>query len=239
MGIGVKRYFLICLAASFFAGPALAQDEPQADDGVYMRIGGGATFLNDWEQDYVFNPNILFFDPPPRGQRLDLGSGFLAGAAVGFDYADGIRTELEYRYASVSIDSAAVDQFDFMSGFALTPFTPDEDSIDAHFVFTNFYFDFHNNSPLTPFIGGGVGGAFVSNESGERDAALAYQGRAGVSLALGGGFSADLEYIFTRTNKLAYGPRVEDFMETAPFGPAVIGERYQASSAMLSLRKFF
>ena len=155
-----------------------------------------------------------------------------------FDYADGIRTELEYRYAKSDVDLVTpIGGFSESSG-PLAPYDPDAE-IKAHFLMTNFFFDFANSSPLTPFIGGGVGGAFVSNENAERDAALAYQGRAGVSLEMGTGFTADFEYIYLRTNELEFGPSADEFTAEGPFGRAATGDRYQSSSVMVSLRRRF
>lgn len=221
-------------ALSLVAGAALAQDEETARDGAYARVGAGATLLDNWEQDYAFNPALVFVAPPPTGQTVQNGEGFLAAFALGFDYADGIRTELEYRYASTGVDAVVVDE---AAGPA--PITTANDHVNAHFLMSNFYFDFANDSRLTPFIGGGVGGAFVENEAGLSDAALAYQGRAGVSVEISGGFSADLEYVFLRTNRLAFGPDPEDFAPEGPYDTAVGGDRYQSSSAMVSLRKRF
>ncbi|MEO1135586.1 MAG: P44/Msp2 family outer membrane protein [Pseudomonadota bacterium] len=213
---------------------AIAQDEA-INDGMYVRAGVGVSFVNDFNQEFVYNPDAVFAMTPPVGQTIENDTGFLAAFALGFDYTEGIRTELEYRYASSGIDSVTLD--DPLNG--PTASTPINDDIVSHFLMTNFYFDFYNSSPLTPFIGGGVGGAFVENESAQRDAALALQGRAGVSLAVGGGFSADLEYIYLRTNELAFGPKVDDFEPGGPAGPAVVDERYEASSIMMSLRKQF
>lgn len=230
----MKAAFALSVSAfSLIAGAASAQDEAPRD-GVYARVGAGATFLKDWEQDYAFNPDLVFIAPPPTGQTVANGEGLLLAAALGFDYADGIRTELEYRYARTAIDGVVIDD-----PAGPVAGAPTRDDNKAHLLMTNFYFDFHNDSFLTPFIGGGVGGAFVENELARRDAALAYQGRAGVSAALGGGFSADMEYVFLRTNKLAYGPDPEDFTPQGPFETAVGGDRYQSSSVMMSLRKQF
>jgi len=235
----VKRFVAVLGGgvALSFAGGALAQDggaqDEAIDDGLYVRIAAGASFVSDWEQDFTFNPSLVFAGGPPNGQNLSLDEGVTFGGALGFDYADGIRTELEYRYASTDIESVTT-----LGGPAPGAAVPSDEDISAHLLMANFYFDFTNDSPLTPFIGGGVGGAFVTNENGGRDAALAYQGRAGVSLAMGGGFSADMEYIYLRTNKLVYGPADEGFTSAGP--PVRIdGDRYQSSSVMLSLRKQF
>lgn len=214
---------------------ASAQDDAVSAGSVYARIGGGVGFVSDWEQDFTYNPDTVFADTPPTGQSVETDTGYLGVFALGFDYADGIRTELEYKYASAGVDGVTLD--DPVDG--PTPASPVNDDIAGHFLMANFYFDFANESPLTPFIGGGVGGAFIENESAERDAALALQGRAGVSLAMGGGFSTDLEYVYLRTNELEFGPSVDDFEPGGPAGPAITGDRYQASSVMVSLRKSF
>jgi len=213
-------------------GAAFAQEAAPAEDGGYIRIGGGVSFLNDWDQDFAYNPAQMFIVAPPTGQTIANSEGFLAGAALGFDYADGIRTELEYRYASTGIDSVTLDD----PGGPVAG-SPINDHIGAHFIMSNFYFDFYNDTALTPFIGGGVGGAFITNENGYRDAALAYQGRAGVAIAMGGGFSADIEYIYVRTQLMEFGPHLNDFTPTGPFEINISGERYRSSSVMLSFRK--
>ncbi len=217
-------------AAASTAGAAMAQDEP-AVDGAYVRLGVGAAFVGDWEQDLAYNPTVAFVTPPAAGQTVDNGRAMTFAGALGFDYADGIRTELEYRYASTPVAS--------VTPAGGVPTAPANEDVTAHFLMTNFFFDFANSSPLTPFIGGGVGGAFVSNEMKERDAALALQGRAGVSLAMGTVFTADLEYIYLRTNDLDFGPSADEFILGGPLGPAISGDRYQASSVMVSLRRRF
>jgi opacity protein-like surface antigen len=230
----VKRVVAYLAGMLVCGSAALAQDDAAAD-GVYVRIGGGVSFASDWAQDYTYNPDVAFAVAPPTGQTVANGDGYVIGGAIGFDYADGIRTELEYRYASTSIDAVTIN--DPLLGPTLA--TPVTDDINVHFLMSNFYFDRTNNSRFTPFIGGGVGGAFVENETGARDAALAYQGRAGISFAVGGGFSLDTEYIYLRTSKLSYGPHDEDFTPTGPIGPRIDGDRYEASNVMMSVRKQF
>lgn len=219
-------------------GGAWAQDAPK--DGFYIRAGAGLSFVGNLEQEFTHNPFVVSIVTPPSGQTIESDAGFVASAALGFDYADGIRTELEYRYTSNGVETITpIGGFDPAIG--PDPFPPrgSDDDANGHFVLSNFYYDFRSASRFTPFIGLGVGGAFVSVEGGERDAALAYQGRAGVSYAFNNGFSADVEYIYLRTNRLRYGPNPEDFSATGPFDTAVDGDRYQSSSVMISLRKQF
>ena len=217
-----------------FAGVSAAAAQEAPDDGVYLRAGAGVTFVEDFDQDVTFSPFLAFVAPPSTGQTLTTDAGFIASGAIGFDYADGIRTELEYRYDTVEIDTIT------RTGGFLDPtvISSPNDDINAQFILTNFYYDFRNASRLTPFIGLGVGGAFVENEFGDRDAALAYQGRAGVSLALNSGFSIDAEYIYLRTNDLVYGPADDEFELNGP-GIRIDDDGYVSSSALVSLRKQF
>jgi len=228
-------------------GSVLAQDAPR-EDGLYYRVGVGATSVSDWAQDLTFNPSLGGVVPCsgscpvvptslPVGNLVTNGEGFVAGAAIGFDYADGIRTELEYRYASSTIEG--VTQTAPAGAVSVLALPPVQDRAGAHFIMANFFFDIYNDSPITPFLGGGVGGALVSNQYGDQDAALAYQGRAGLSFAVGGGFSADLEYIYTRTNKLVFGPGLDALPATPPILPNVSGDYYESSSVMISMRKPF
>lgn len=222
------------LAGAFFmvSSPALAQDEVLKDS-IYLRIGGGVSFVSEMDQDITPPSGValcLAIGCNPDRRVTDFDNGYFVGAALGFDYADGIRTELEYRYASADVDSVAV----YEGAVEVAPAGVGDEAV-LHFLMSNFYFDFANSSALTPFIGGGVGGAFMENDLGQRDAALAYQGRAGVSLGLGGGFLADVEYIYTRTNNFVF----DEPPSGAALAATLSGDRYAASNVMVSLRKNF
>lgn len=228
----MKQFGVLAAASvAVFSGAAMAQEDT-AGDGAYIRIGAGATFASDLEQDLTYNPNQVF--PAvvlPAGQSVENGAGFIAAAALGFNYTEGIRTELEYRYAKTSID-AVTPEDRFGIGASVN------DDLKAQFILSNFYFDLNNGTRFTPFIGGGVGGAFVENENGDRDAALAYQGRAGASYDLGGGLSADVEYVYLRTNDLVYGPNDDDFTQDSA-SVRLDGDHYASSSVTVSFRKQF
>ncbi len=227
--------FLAIASAALMTGAAEAQDDDAALGSVYVRAGAGYTFVNNWDQDFTYNPDAVFVMPPPTGQTIENGDGVIFTGALGFDYADGIRTELEYRYAATEFDSVTLADPMLGPVAAVTA----NDDIKGHFLMSNFYFDFNNASRFTPFIGGGVGGAFMENENGQRDAALALQARAGVSYELSSGFLADVEYVYLRTNELSFGPDIDDFEPSGPVGPNIGDDRYQASSVMMSLRKHF
>ncbi|NNL87603.1 MAG: outer membrane beta-barrel protein [Marinicaulis sp.] len=234
----MRKLSALFLGATALAGPGFistvaAQEGANAvvDDHAYFRIGGGVSWVSDWDE--VVAPGVatcLAIGCNPERQLIALSEGYTASAAIGFDYADGIRTELEYRFSSSAIESRSL----FESGSEVD--TTIDNDIAAHFVMSNFYFDLHNSSRLTPYLGGGVGGAFANSDIDDRDAALAWQARGGVSLAMGGGFSADLEYNYIQSNPLFDDP--DDITPSTAVATRE-GSRYKSSSVLLSVRKAF
>ncbi len=224
---------LTSLLSLFFAHGALAQEDT-IEDGMYVRVGAGAAFVSDLEQDFVYNPASPPGGAAATGQTVAVSESMTFAAAIGFDYDDGIRTELEYRYANTDIDSVTP-----IGGPAAGVAAVSDEQLQSHLVMANFYFDFANSSPLTPFIGGGIGGAFVSNERDQSDAALAYQGRAGVSYDAGAGVSVSAEYIYARSRDLVFGPNDDAFAEGDPRPFRLEGANFVSSSVMLSVRKRF
>ncbi len=130
----------------------------------------------------------------------------------------------------------SVDAVVYLGGAA--PGTPVvNDDVKAQALMSNVYFDLVNSSMFTPFIGVGVGGARVENEIGERDAAFAYQGRAGVEVALGRKLSVGAEYVYFRTLDISYGPK--DFAASGAAGPRTDGDPFVSSSVMGTVRLVF
>ena len=222
------------------AAPALADDA--ADDrGLYLKFGAGASFANDLEQDLSYDPRIASIVTPPSSRETAFDPGVTYAAAVGFHYPLGTRTELEYRHERPNLTSVVE-----RGGFSPVDgaFDRDVDARDgatAQLLMSNFYKDFDNDSAFTPYLGAGVGGAFVSNGLGERDAEFAWQVKAGVGVDLGEGLFLDVEYAFARSGELEYGPKFDDFDADTPISDrvAATGERYQSSTFLVALRKEF
>jgi len=223
------------LSAVAFAGAAAAQDDDATAErkaGVYVRLGAGVNFARDLDQDLTYNPSTIFAVTPPTRKATDVGSGGAYAAAIGFQYPGRTRTELEYRRLGADIDATT-----FSGGFNPPATFSLDENLRVQTLMSNVYFDITNASRLTPYVGVGVGGAWVRNELDERDAAFAYQGRAGVELALGGGLSVGAEYVYLRTLDIAFGPK--EFEPTGPVGPQADGAPYVSSSIMATLRKTF
>ncbi len=132
-----------------------------------------------------FTPKILYshqmigdFQARESFPGFTIGSGQYSGSsqsddayggglAVGYDFgATGalpVRAELEYLLRSRSSTqyptktTANVDPFNYMD-------TSYEAYATAQTVFANLYYDFRNDTAFTPYIGAGLGGAYVKGE---------------------------------------------------------------------------
>ena len=234
----LKHAIVACAAPALLIGAASAQDdfdtgaEETSGARLYARLGGGINFGASLDQDVAIDPTAAIATPA-NGLSTDLGSGFQGTAALGFVYPAGTRTELEYRYASLSTDALALTP---AAGGGLDIAEPDR--LSAHFLMSNVYYDFRNESALTPFIGVGVGGAFVTDSFGQRDAAFAWQARAGLALALSDALSVDVEYLYAVTRDLRFGS--DEFIDDAAVEPARLdGDALSGSSVMASVRIVF
>lgn len=199
--------------------------------GVYLRGAAGIGFAEGLDQDLSYNPAVAFPAPPASTKTTDLGEGLALSAAIGFQYAR-TRTELEYRRMTPKVDAMA-----YGGGAPLTPPVAPDDRLTVQALMSNVYFDFASKSRFTPYVGVGVGGARVENEVGERDAAFAFQGRAGVEVAISDRLSIGAEYVYFRTLDLRYGPK--EFTPTGPIGPATDGDAFASSSVMGTVRVVF
>lgn len=225
----MQRLFF-CALSALAPVAAVAQEDGGRATGVYLRGGAGVAFGETLNQNLSYNPDVVFVTPPATSKSTEIGDGFAAAAAIGFQYSK-TRTELEYRRMEMSVDGVAY------AGGAAPGTAVANDDIVAQALMSNVYFDFPNKSAFTPFIGAGVGGARVENELGERDAAFAYQGRAGVEAALSEWFSIGAEYVYFRTLDVKYGPK--EFEPAGPAGPRTDGDPFVSSSVMGTVRVLF
>ncbi|HXI87467.1 MAG TPA: outer membrane beta-barrel protein [Parvularculaceae bacterium] len=233
----MRCHFMAAAGCVMFlvSSAALAQDG--ALSGFYARLEGGVSFPEKLTQDLTFNPSVAFPIAPPATQTVDARTGYAAGGAIGRRLGNGFKAELEYRFQSSKIDSVVLNGGAVVSG----PIFPNV-SLAAHFLMPNLIYEFRNSSPLTPFIGVGVGGARIRSSLGAGNAAdtdftLAYQGRAGLAFAVGEATRLGVEYVYVRSGELHYGPR--NFTPTGSIGPQISGASFAASTVLISFEKAF
>lgn len=178
------------LIAAIFATPALA--ERGGESAWYGELRGGTVFAQDSDLD------IPGFDA-----SISSETGWMVEGATGFAHGSGLRGELALGYRSNDLDKFK------LSGFGSADINGD---IWAVTTMVNGYYDLHLDrmgldgmfwSRFTPFVGGGVGAAFVEVDvdgvgDGD-DISFAYQGLGGFSYAFSSQWNGTLSYSYLST----------------------------------------
>jgi OOP family OmpA-OmpF porin len=162
--------------------PALSQST-----GFYVKgdVGGNITQDADLKE---------FFGPVAPGSKVKFDPGFRAGLTGGYQFIDWFAAEVEVGYMENRIDSITGADRVHDAWFGNVPFL------------VNGKFQYPNSSPLTPYIGAGVGfsEAFISvgqiaiggtSLHGDiNDTVFAWQGFAGLRYRLNDRMGLSLEY---------------------------------------------
>lgn len=173
---------------SLAAAAALALPDPAIAESVgpYFGINTGFHFLQDADLSGSGIANTVEFDP-----------GWLVGGAVGYGFGNGIRTELEVAFARAGVGSISGSGASGSGGAA-----------SALSGMGNVFYDFDTGTPITPYVGGGLGVARVAyggvsrvanSRIADQDNVFAYQGVAGVGYRVNEnlGLFADYRYFAT------------------------------------------
>ncbi len=129
-------------------------DQPADNSGVYLSVFGGVLFEDDFDSGIVNGPAA------GANYDIDLDTGFLIGAAVGFEFeqvATALTPRLELELSYRSLDVGTVNFSGNGAGAELNV-SGDVDSVS---LFTNALVDFDTGSRFTPYVGVGLGVAFV------------------------------------------------------------------------------
>ncbi|MEQ8665466.1 MAG: OmpA family protein [Rhodospirillales bacterium] len=210
-----SRYIPITSAflLSFSPTVSLADDGTMAGAGFYIDLGTGALLLGDSD-----------LDGGGIDTDVDFETGYAFRSAVGHAYDSGWRAEVEVGYRENGVDSIGSS-----SG------TGDAKALSG---MINGYYDFRNDSALTPYVGLGLGLAQVEADgyspvSGstidDDDLVYAYQGILGASWSLTDALALTADYRYLAT---------DDVSLTTASGTNVDGE-YRSHAVFLGLRISF
>jgi len=167
--------------------------------GPYISGQLGAAFLTDSD---LTNPAV------PATGTIGFKPGFVANLAGGYNFGM-FRIEGEIGYKINDIDKVSV-----CSGGHCASAVTISGNASALTYLGNFYIDFVNNSPVTPYISGGMGMAtfyikdFVidgTRISDNDDTVFAYQVGAGVAYNINQHMAIDLKYRYFATADLEFG----------------------------------
>ncbi|MEG6502274.1 MULTISPECIES: outer membrane protein [unclassified Desulfovibrio] len=185
-----KRIFLAVALTVALAVPAFAQNS-----GFYL----GLKFIDSIQStgNVSTSKGANLFDTGEYSQNTVGG-----GAFVGYDFYPAndipLRTEIEY-----AIRTNSETDWDGKHGLDATL----KGRWNLQTLFLNLYWDFHNDTAFTPYIGGGLGMGFIesrykveglgySGSSTDYNTVFAWNAGAGVSYAFTDTISADLAYRF-------------------------------------------
>lgn len=173
------------IAAGLVAGLCTAASA-QTTDGLYVGAEAGVNFV----------PKIKY-NATVDSWRQNQDPGFAIAGQVGYGFGN-IRLEGEVSWRQNEVSK-------FMNYFG----TQDPDgNLNALSVMGNVYYDFHNDSRWTPYVGAGFGGINVSADNikasgipvtNDHQMVPGYQGIAGVQYAVNDQLSLKADYHFVHT----------------------------------------
>lgn len=195
----MKRALVAIAILSTLAVPAISP-AASAYPGGYMSGFLGINLNSDTNAagtDFFLNED---FD-----DRVEFDPGISVGGTAGYDFGT-VRLEGELSYKHAEIGSVTSQ-----SGF---PFRNVNGGIGAGAMMFNGFFDLHNNSRITPYLGGGIGFASLhlsdTTTLGEPlygaadDTVFAYQLGTGVEIDLNRFYSLDIGYRYFVTDRATF-----------------------------------
>ena len=232
------------LAALLFILPTLAFAIDL--EGYYITAKGGAsktfntgrTSFNDKDGNLIAFPN----------EDLDTGSAF--GFSVGKYVTDSFRLELE---------AIKRTGYEYDVNSLLFPASANKAKIETHALFINGFYDFQpfsiSNTPITPYLGGGVGisrnkiGTIVEHEDGPPNGMttdgdtinqFAYKLSAGTLVSITEQLSLDVNYQYVNLGAFKSGTKVFNngaFNQTLKIG--INGGEIKTQELMVGLQYKF
>ena len=190
---------LLLIVAMLFSVSTVAYSAP----GLYIGGNFGLAFLNETELDSYDYPN-------GSDVNVNADNGLSFGGVVGYAFENGYRIEGEVDYQKNDFDKMEVSYLGVSETFFL------KGNITSLAVFVNGYYDFKNESRVTPFIGAGLGFANIAvsdynyadsalaydEDERDDDTVFAYQFSAGVGFEVTESITLDLRYRYVATENV-------------------------------------
>lgn len=223
----MRRIVIISVLSLMIAVPAVSIATP-IDPGPYFTGFAGATFPRSVD---VTGVDVGV----PVNDHVRFHPGYYVGGAFGFDFGL-LRLEGEVSYKDSELKSVNA------SG---VPFSSVDGDVSALGFMGNLWFDIHNPTPITPYIGGGAGVAVLdlNNTSAfnpatgspliplypdDRDTVFAYQGGACLDIAMTRHVSLDVGYRYFGTEKGHFND-----------GPLSANMKFESHNALLGIKVKF
>ena len=184
----------VAATAMFLAvGQAGAADiVPQNSLGMYVSVFGGASFPSNIKTHYAATLGTNY------SSTLHLKSGYLLGGAIGMQFNDMVRGEIELSHSSWKGKS-----YSYVATTGATGSGSVSGRISATYLLANVWLDMKNESAFTPYAGGGLGVGWVHGNidygsgyghGNGKNTDFAFQLGVGVKYAFSDNLSLDLGY---------------------------------------------
>lgn len=116
-------------------------------EGLYLSGRAGGSYLQDYDEEGSGGTITSFHE-----------IGFNFGSALGYQFTNNVRGELEFAFQQNGLNKLTAKSSDpSLNGLSV--------GADGDFQFFNFmingYWDFVNNSPVTPFLMAGAGASVI------------------------------------------------------------------------------
>jgi opacity protein-like surface antigen len=180
-----------------------------AGDGPYLSVHVGPSWLSDADLDGS-DPGIRL------RSEVEFDTGIRLGGALGYDFGE-FRVEGQFGYHSHELEEVTDIQ---VNGVPQGDLDADGD-LDAFILLANGLYDIDTGTQLTPYLGAGIGFAFLEVDdlsiSGilvgdEDDTVFAYQLSGGVAYEITEQIDADLSYRFTATSEPDFDGVESDYL---------------------------
>jgi opacity protein-like surface antigen len=99
----------------------------------------------------------------------EIDNGFLIGGAVGAQFTENLRGEIEVSGARLDTKSRAEEYVDYGQQVGIEYEAHDDDHLRELFILANVWFGFPVSTMFSPYVGGGVGVAHVDADFGVRN----------------------------------------------------------------------
>jgi len=204
INVGLVTAFALAALAAI---PAASHAAP-ARPGPYFSAFIGASAPQDT------SATISEFNPvTTKNASVQFDPSINIGGSAGYDFGF-LRIEEEMSYKNGEITSVTEQRFN-------TRYVNVDGHLGSFAMMTNGFFDLHNDSPITPYLGGGIGFAVLNlgttrgvdanlgvlNDhifQSDQDTVFAYQAGAGLEVALNRRFSLDLGYRYFGTSRASF-----------------------------------
>ncbi len=164
--------------------------------GPYISGNLGEAFMND--------SDVLVSAGSRDSVTVEYKQGFAGSFAAGYNFGM-LRAEGEIAYQANKADYKyrEVDDYDYYYDINHDAVHYNESDMKAWSFMVNFYLNFENSSPVTPFITAGIGMADVELFA-VKDDVMAYQLGAGLAFEINPHVSIDLKYRYFMTDDLNF-----------------------------------